>query len=127
MKLMKKVRPFAQSQGLGSGCGIGGSIKTLADPGGQPGHAPPPKPRKGGHRVFPPPKKKSQKTFFCFSKVILGPSQKIKIVGQIRGVFSFGGILGWAPVPSCPPPKTGGWIRQWVKNHFQLISVHATP
>ena len=71
----------------------------------------------------PPPKKKSShKTFFYFFlKMTLGPSKKR--VGWIRGVFSFGGILGWDPAPSCPPPlnRRGGWIRQW------LCPDHSTP
>ena len=44
---------------------------------------------------------------FFFSKVNLGPSQKI--VGLIRGVFSFGGTLGWTQHQAAPPQKkTGG-------------------
>ena len=48
---------------------------------------------------------------FCFPFYIyfifvrdLGPLPK-KIVGQIRGVFSFGGTLSWVTSPSWPPPK----------------------
>ena len=40
---------------------------------------------------------------FLFLNVILGHSPKI--VGQIRGVFSFGGTLAWVTSPSWPPPK----------------------
>ena len=54
-----------------------------------------PQAQEGGIMSFDPPKEP------IFSKVNLGPSQKI--VGQIRVVFSFGGTLGWDP----PPPKTG--------------------
>ena len=77
--------------------------------GGQPGHDPP-KPRQGTIMSFAPPPKLPKSCFL--SKVNLCPSQKT--VGSIRGVFSFGGTLGWDPAPSCPPPpsKTGGWIRQ---------------
>ena len=40
---------------------------------------------------------------FLFLYVILGHSPKI--VGQIRGVFSFEGTLAWVTSPSWPPPK----------------------
>ena len=40
---------------------------------------------------------------FLFLYVLLDHSPKI--VGQIRGVFSFGGTLFWVTSPSWPPPK----------------------
>ena len=42
-------------------------------------------------------------TCIFFSKVNLGSSRKV--LAYIRGVFSFGGILGWAPSPTPPPKK----------------------
>ena len=50
----------------------------LADPGGQPGHAPSPrKPRKGVSMSFARPKAPKKLLIFIFSKVNLVPSQKI--------------------------------------------------
>ena len=72
--------------------------------GGQPGHGPP-KPRKGGIIKLP-------KSYFFESE--FGSIKKKKIVGQIRGVFSFGGTLSWDrqwTVAPPPPPKMAGWIR----------------
>ena len=42
-------------------------------------------------------------SYILFLYVILGHSPKI--VGQIRGVFSFGGTLACVTSPSWPPPN----------------------
>ena len=47
---------------------------------------------------------------FLFLNVILGHSPKI--VGQIRGVFSFWGYPGLGHFAKLASPKTDGWIRQ---------------
>ena len=71
---------------------------------GQPGHVPPPKAQEGSIMSFGSTKKSSKKRYFFESEY--GSIQKI--MGYIRAVFSFGGILGWdprlEPRAKLPPP-----------------------
>ena len=61
---------------------------------------------------------------FLFLYVILGHSPKI--VGQIRGVFSFGGTLAWLTSPSWPPPKpTAGSASALVSHEWLFNTIQA--